>query len=124
VNPVLLAGVAPSPALLIGLGGVAGALARHLLGERIEEGTYDTLAVNVVGSFLLGALVAAPVGSDLLLVAGTGFCGAFTTFSTFAFETVRLAESGHVRRAVLNGVVNLVGALGAVGAGVAVAGLL
>jgi CrcB protein len=110
------------PALLVGTGGVLGALARHLLGERVETGTYDTLAVNVLGSFLLGALVAAPVGSDLLLFAGTGFCGAFTTFSTFAFETVRLAESGRPRRAVLNGTINLAGALLAVGAGTLVAG--
>ncbi|PSP99114.1 fluoride efflux transporter CrcB [Halobacteriales archaeon QS_4_70_19] len=113
-----------NPTLLVGLGGVAGALARHLLGERIEEDTADTLAVNVLGSFLLGVLVAVPAGSDLLLAAGTGFCGAFTTFSTFAYETVRLAESGRPRRAVLNGTVNLVGALVAVGLGVSVGGLL
>jgi CrcB protein len=113
-----------NPTLLVGLGGVAGALARHLLGERIEEGTYDTLAVNVVGSFLLGVLVVVPVGSDLLLLAGTGFCGAFTTFSTFAYETVRLAEGGHGRRAVLNAVVNLVGALAAVGLGSLAASVL
>lgn len=113
-----------NPTLLVGLGGVAGALARHLLGERIEEDTADTLAVNVLGSFLLGVLVAVPAGSDLLLAAGTGFCGAFTTFSTFAYETVQLAESGRPRRAVLNGTVNLVGALVAVGLGVSVGGLL
>ncbi|WP_276260016.1 fluoride efflux transporter CrcB [Haloglomus litoreum] len=112
------------PTLLVGLGGVAGALARHLLGERIEEATYDTLAVNVIGSFLLGVLVAVPVGSDLLLLAGTGFCGAFTTFSSFAYETVRLAEGGYGWRAVRNAVVNLVGALVAVGLGTVVAGLL
>ena len=111
------------PALLVGLGGVAGALARHLLGERVETGTRDTLAVNVLGSFLLGALVAVPVGDDLLLV-GTGFCGAFTTFSTFAYETVRLAESGRARRAVLNATVNLLGALVAVWMGALAAGAL
>ncbi|MFB6205800.1 MAG: CrcB family protein [Haloglomus sp.] len=112
------------PALLVGLGGVAGALARHLLGERIEEGTFDTLAVNVLGSFLLGFLVSAPVGADLLLVAGTGFCGAFTTFSTFAYETVRLVEGGYGRRAALNATTNLVGALAAVGFGAIAAGLV
>lgn len=111
------------PAALVGAGGVCGALARHLLGERIEQGTLDTLAVNVAGSFLLGLLVTAPVGSDLLLFAGTGFCGAFTTFSTFAFETVRLAESGRGRRAALNAMLNLVGALAAVALGTLVAGL-
>ncbi len=110
------------PTLLVGLGGVAGTLARHLVGERVEEATYDTLAVNVLGSFVLGVLVTVPVGSDLLLLAGTGFCGAFTTFSSFAYETVRLAESGRVQRAVLNATVNLVGALAAVGLGALVAG--
>jgi CrcB protein len=113
-----------NPTLLVGLGGVAGALARHLLGERIEEGTYDTLAVNVLGSFLLGVLVSVPVGSDVLLLAGTGFCGALTTFSTFAYETVRLAEGGYGRRAVGNATVNLVGALVAVWLGALVAGTL
>lgn len=121
MTAALLAGAASSPALLVGLGGVAGALARHCLGERIEEGTYDTLAVNVVGSFLLGVLVAAPVGTDLLLVAGTGFCGAFTTFSSFAVETVAFAEAGDERRAVGYALGTLVAALVgvALGAGVA-----
>ncbi len=106
-----------SPFLLVGVGGVLGALSRHLLGERIDTRTADTLAVNVVGSFVLGALLAAPLDSSLLLVFGTGFCGAFTTFSTFAFETVRLAETGDPQRAAVNAVVNLVGAVAAVLAG-------
>ncbi|WP_136716621.1 fluoride efflux transporter CrcB [Halorientalis salina] len=112
------------PTLLVGAGGVLGALARHLLGERIDTRTADTLAVNVLGSFVLGVLVSVPVDESVLLVFGTGFCGAFTTFSTFAFETVRLYESGERRRAVFNGVVNLVGALAAVGLGWFVAATL
>ena len=112
------------PALLVGAGGVLGALARHLLGERIDTRTVDTLAVNVLGSFVLGLLVAVPVADSLLLLFGTGFCGAFTTFSTFAFETVRLFETGERRRAVATAVLNLVGALAAVALGAAVAGLL
>jgi len=106
-----------SPVLLVGAGGVLGALSRHLLGERIGGEIRDTLAVNVLGSFLLGALVSVPVDESLLLLFGTGFCGAFTTFSSFAFETVRLFETGERRRAVLNATVNLVGALAAVGLG-------
>jgi CrcB protein len=108
--------------LLVGFGGVLGALSRHLLGERIDTRTADTLAVNLAGSFLLGVLLAAPLDSSTVLVFGTGFCGAFTTFSTFAFETVRLAETGAPRRAVGNAAVNLVGAVVAVLAGGAVAG--
>ncbi len=110
--------------LLVGLGGVLGALSRHLLGERIETHTADTLAVNVLGSFLLGVFVTVPLDDSLLLVFGTGFCGAFTTFSTFAFETVRLAETGETRRAAGNAVVHLLGAVLAVGLGTVVAGAL
>jgi len=80
--------------VVVGIGGVAGALARHLLGERLDAGIADTLAVNVLGSFLLGVLLAVPVDGTLGLALATGFCGAFTTFSTFAFETVRLVETG------------------------------
>lgn len=113
-----------NPAVLVGVGGVAGAIARHRLGERIDERTLDTLAVNVFGSFLLGAVLAAPLASDLKLLLGTGFCGAFTTFSTFAFETVRLVETGDRKRAVATAVANLVGAVGAVLAGGALVTLL
>lgn len=106
-----------NPSLLVGVGGVGGAIARHLLGEYVEGQGLDTLAVNVLGSFLLGALVAAPptlVSTDLRLLLGVGFCGAFTTFSTFAFETVRLAETGESELALGNATANLLGALGAV----------
>jgi CrcB protein len=106
-----------NPVVLVGLGGVSGALARHLLGERINRRTYDTLTVNVLGSFLLGLLTAGPFGAAATLAFGVGFCGAFTTFSTFAVETVRLAEEGEVRRAVANGAANLGGAVLAVGVG-------
>jgi CrcB protein len=111
-----------SPTLLVGVGGVLGALARHLVGERVETRTVDTLAVNVLGSFVLSLLVSVPVDDPLLLVFGTGFCGAFTTFSTFAFETVRLFETGEKRRAVATAALNLVGALAAVALGAVVAG--
>jgi CrcB protein len=113
-----------SPALLVGVGGVAGAVTRYLVGERVESRAVDTLAVNVLGSLLLGALVALPAGEAAVLVAGTGFCGAFTTFSSFAVETVRLAEAGEPGRALANAAVNLVGALLAVGLGAALVALV
>ncbi|WP_225332983.1 fluoride efflux transporter FluC [Halomicrobium urmianum] len=106
--------------LLVGLGGVAGAVARHLVAAAVERDQWDTLAVNVLGSSLLGALVAAPAGESLLLAAGTGFCGAFTTFSSFAVDTVWLAETGRLRRAALNAVGTLAAALVAVALGGAV----
>lgn len=112
------------PVLLVGGGGVLGALARHLVGERIDRRTGDTLAVNVVGSFLLGLLTVAGVSETVLLAFGTGFCGAFTTFSTFAFETTLLLEEGERRQAALNAGLNLVAALGAVAVGAAVGAAL
>jgi CrcB protein len=113
-----------NPALLVGLGGVCGALARYRLGARVDARNGDTLAVNLLGSFLLGVLVTVPVDAPLLQFLGTGFCGAFTTFSSFAVETVRLAEAGEPGRALGNAAVNLVGALLAVALGVLLAGVV
>ena len=96
---------------LVGVGGILGAWSRHILGERIETRMLDTLAVNVLGSFLFGALLALPENDPLFLLFAIGFCGAFTTFSTFAFETVRLFETGERRLAGFNAAVHLVGAL-------------
>lgn len=108
-----------NPLVAVGLGGMAGAVARYLVAERVEGATLDTLVVNVLGSFALGAVLAAPVGDAATLAVGTGFCGAFTTFSSFAVETVRLAEAGQHRRAAGNALGTLVAALLAVGLGAA-----
>ncbi|WP_076427316.1 fluoride efflux transporter CrcB [Haladaptatus litoreus] len=108
-----------NPAILVGVGGMFGALSRHFVGQRLSGEGHGTLAVNVLGSFVLGALTAGLTSDPTLLaLVGTGFCGAFTTFSSFAFETVRLFERGKRRKAVANATINLVGALVAVGFGV------
>ncbi|GAB7092689.1 hypothetical protein JCM18237_29600 [Halorubrum luteum] len=78
-------------ALLVGIGGAAGAAARHAVGLAID-GRESVVVVNAVGSFVFGLLLAVPVGSAALLVVAVGFCGAFTTFSSFAVETVTTAE--------------------------------
>jgi CrcB protein len=104
--------------LLVGAGGVLGALARFAVGSQLSGRRQATLAVNVLGSFALGALVAGLAdGAALLTMFGTGFCGAFTTFSSFAVETVELYETGARREAVRNATLNLAGALAAVGLG-------
>ncbi len=100
--------------VLVGVGGVLGAWARHLLGGQIETRALDTLTVNVLGSFIFGALLVVPETDPLFFVFAVGFCGAFTTFSAFAFETVRMFETGDRRLALFNAAVNLVAALLAV----------
>jgi CrcB protein len=72
-------------ALLVLLGGAAGAVARFVLGRALP-GRPGTFAVNVVGSLALGLL--AEAAPDPYALLGIGFCGALTTFSTYALETL------------------------------------
>ncbi|UIP00555.1 fluoride efflux transporter CrcB [Halobaculum sp. CBA1158] len=97
----------PDPAL-VAAGGAVGAVARHLIGSAVDRDGFPlgTLTVNVVGSLLLGLLVFHPVGGDALLFAGTGACGAFTTFSSFSVGVVRLWDRGEHGRAALFVVAN------------------
>ena len=71
--------------------GSLGALARWGLGTR--WGAEGILAANLSGAFALGVLVGAGVGGDALLIGGTGFLGAFTTFSTWMVERRYIALS-------------------------------
>jgi CrcB protein len=105
------------PAHLVGLGGALGALLRHAVGTYVDTEAFplSTLTVNVVGSFALALVTAAGADQRLLLFVGTGVCGSFTTFSSFAFETVRLYETGERARAVGNALLNLLGSFLAVG---------
>jgi fluoride exporter len=103
--------------LLVLLGGALGATARYLTDVTVQRshGTdfpWGTWTVNVAGSFALGLTTAA--GSTwVVTLAGTGFCGAFTTFSTFGFETVRLREEGHPALALTNAGLSLAAGLAA-----------
>lgn len=118
--------------LWVGLAGSAGAAARFVLDGTIRARTTSrvpvgTIVINLAGSLILGVLTGlvlfqhAP--STLTLVAGTGFCGGFTTFSTASFETVRLVQQGDLSSAVVNTGVTLVGALAFAGAGLALASI-
>jgi CrcB protein len=107
--------------LLVLIGGALGAPARYLTDLAIQRshGTaypWGTWTVNVVGSFLLGVLLAA-APAWLLTVAGTGFCGALTTFSTFGYETIRLYEEGETVGAIVNVVGSLAAGLAAAALG-------
>ena len=95
--------------LTIALGGAAGTLARYGLGawaQRYSAGfPIGTLVINVLGSLLLGflfrVLVQSGVSPELRVGLTIGFCGGFTTFSTFSFETATLLEGGSWTRAAL-----------------------
>ncbi len=80
-------------ALLVALGAAVGAPLRLLAAHRWDgRWPHGTLAVNLAGSLLLGALVGAAVGGHALALLGTGFCGALTTYSSFAVQSVTLGS--------------------------------
>ena len=106
--------------LFVALGGALGAVSRYLVsgwvGDRWVPYTafpWGTLTVNVLGSFLLGLLMAVSssgaitVSPGARLVLGAGFLGAFTTFSTFSFQTVEALRQGLWRMAILNIVLSM-----------------
>ncbi len=97
--------------LLVALGAAVGAPARYLTDVWVQSRRdavlpLGTLAVNVVGSLVLGVVAAASTApgapSWLLPLVGTGLCGALTTFSTFGYETLRLIEDGSWQEAAAN----------------------
>ena len=110
------------PAHLVGVGGALGALCRYGVGQLIELKRFPlaTFTVNVVGSFLLGLVTFSGVGESTLLLAGVGFCGAFTTFSSFSVDTIRLWEDGYTNLAIAYAFGNVVVSVLAVGAAWAV----
>ncbi|MRG85137.1 fluoride efflux transporter CrcB [Salinibacillus xinjiangensis] len=76
------------------LGGSLGALSRAYLSHVLntKQYTWGTWIANILGSFLLGLLIANRIGDEWQHLLGIGFCGAFTTFSTFSLEIVKLLE--------------------------------
>ena len=92
-------------ALLVGFGGFLGANARYLVSTWVARHLdptlpWGTLMVNTTGSLIIGAfllwtterIITSP---DLRLFLAVGFCGAYTTFSSYAYETLTLFEQGH-----------------------------
>jgi CrcB protein len=112
--------------LLVVLGAAVGAPLRYLTDRAIQSRhdsvfPWGTLTVNVAGSLLLGFLIGLPAGHQAAALAGTGFCGALTTYSTFSYETLRLAREGARFYAAANIVASVVAGLGAAYAGLLVA---
>ena len=93
--------------------GGAAALARFVVDREVGRRVggafpYGTLVVNLSGSFLLGLVTGLALSTDAALIVGTATIGSYTTFSTWVFETDRLAESGALRAAAVNLVVSIV----------------
>ncbi|MET2716209.1 MULTISPECIES: fluoride efflux transporter CrcB [Streptomyces] len=109
--------------VLVLVGGMVGAPLRYLT-DRAVQARHDqvfpwgTLTVNLTGCLLFGALTGAAAAgaasSEAQLLLGTGLLGALTTYSTFSYETLRLAESGARLLAALNMAVSVVAGTGAV----------
>jgi fluoride exporter len=114
----------------IALGGILGTLARYLVGAWLQGPHVvfprGTLAINIAGSFVLGLVMRLATGSTLVSpeVRGAltiGFCGAFTTMSTFSYETVGLLADGEYWRAGIYAGSTVFGCLAATAAGIALA---
>lgn len=122
MTPAVLGGLAASGAL--------GAMARSLVdGALVRRGggsfPWGTFAVNVTGSLLFGLITGAALHHALpatpRILLGTGFCGAYTTFSTFAVETVRLVEDDALAGAGMYAAFSLLAGTSAAAAGLALA---
>ncbi len=115
--------------LLVAVGAAIGAPLRFLVDRAIQT-RHDspfplgTLAVNLMGSMILGFVAGLPGSGPVMALVGTGFCGALTTYSAFGYETLRLTQDGAGRYALLNASVSVLGCLLAGLTGVTLAGAL
>ena len=109
--------------LLVFIGGGGGSVCRYLITKYIPLNLtafpYNTMFVNIAGSFIIGlimgwALKNDQLGSGLLLLLATGFCGGFTTFSTFAYENLILLQAGNYKMLFLYIFISLGGSMLAV----------
>ena len=114
--------------LVLALGGALGTLSRYslsLLTLPISQGVpWGTILINIAGSFLIGAfgtLTLAngrlPLPEEARLFVMVGFCGGFTTFSSFSLQTLDLLRSGNLTRAAVNVAVSVVLCVSAVALG-------
>lgn len=115
--------------IAIGVGGFAGAIARYALGSYIGSRygvrfPYGTFVINMTGSFLIGfilALLSRTTASQYWrYLIPIGFIGAYTTFSTFEYETLRAIQDGQVTVGLLNVALSVVIGFVAVWAGAAI----
>ncbi len=119
------------PYLLIALGGAVGANARYLVStwaaNRIGgQFPYGTFLINASGSFLMGFFLTIVADhtrheASVTFLVATGFLGSYTTFSTFAYETIGLVRRGAIRSSLINVLGSAVTGIAGVGLGMALA---
>ncbi len=110
------------------IGGL-GSVARFVVDRAVARRTarsfpFGTLTVNITGAALLGFITGLALSHQAALLAGTAFVGAFTTFSTWMFETQRLTEERQISPALTNVAVSVVLGIAAAAAGQTIARLL
>ena len=116
-------------ALLVALGAALGAPTRYLADRWLQSthGTgfpWGTFAVNMTASFVLGLVLGGPAPHVAVAAVGVGFCGSLSTWSTLAYETVRLADERAWTTSVMNAVASTLAGLGAAGLGLALGAVL
>jgi CrcB protein len=106
--------------ILVGIGGGIGSICRYLLGYLAGRHfnlvfPYGTLSINLLGSLIIGIVYGLAfkniVSEDWRIFLATGFCGGFTTFSSFAFENVTLIQEGEIGLMLLYSAVSLIAGL-------------
>lgn len=119
-------------AVAVMVAGALGAISRYLVDDTVSRRVpvafpWGTSVVNLSGSLVLGVVVGLVTAHALpdgwRLVAGTGFCGGYTTFSTFAVETITLGDRPPRRRAAAYVATTTVGCLVAAGIGLSLGSL-
>ena len=109
-----------SAVLLVGIGGTIGAILRYLVSGTVPRSSViptGTLTVNVIGSLILSYLTFSGAHGGIVYFVNVGILGAFTTFSTFSYESFRLLEENESLYFILNITFNLFLCLAAVKAG-------
>jgi len=90
--------------MLVALGGFLGAISRFIISQHLSKNMVipvGTLTVNLIGSLILGIIIGLKLQSNIALLIGTGFLGAFTTFSTLSFEMVKMMQSKQRNKCVM-----------------------
>ena len=96
--------------LLVALGGAMGSVCRYLISKMITSAfPWGTFSVNIIGSLLIGLLVGLSsretISPEMKLLLVTGFCGGFTTFSTFANESFAMLAALYIGASVMVGII-------------------